>query len=272
MATVITQPAAGAYIGPGMYIYLTVDGPTAFDDRILVTIATSTASLTSGVVEAHGATSFGVEMGWDTLGSVYLVPEPGQFVYAQAGAPLAAACEIQVAVLHSSGTVVSFTTFTGYFWDPVSGAPYLLHHLRTGQYFASDPKLDTILGYVEGGTFASPLIGVTHAQAYSGNPMHGAIVTDLTPPVAVAVLGLSWEAVATPAYIGRENGVIEDAHRRVIQLAVDHTLFGGVSFTDQTFESHGVTGTCWFDSPNPTLVSAYAAPGFDLNLSWLVVL
>jgi len=131
-------------------------------------------------------------------------------------------------------------------------------------------QLRTVLGNTEGGVFHNPLIAVLHSALYAGNPILGGTTNDLTLPAFTTNWALTWEAVVTPGYVGGEIGVITDSNRRVIQVAVDHTLAGGASFTDQTFESHALTGTCWFDSQDPSGVSVFVFPGYQLNLSFLV--
>lgn len=131
--------------------------------------------------------------------------------------------------------------------------------------------ISTILSQTAGGTFQSPFIGVTITALDPHNPLFGGTVYNLDPPLLGHAVGLTWEAVVTPAYVGGRVGIIQETSRRVIQVVVFHSLAFGVTFADQVADSHLETGTVWFDSAEPTAVSVYVQPGFELNVSWLVL-
>jgi hypothetical protein len=167
-------------------------------------------------------------------------------------------------------TVIDSGIFAGVFLhDPVSGLGGLLGQVG-GLTSGQQSELDDILANTQGGTFKSPLIGTMTTVADAGSPVTGGSVVNLTPPVPVTTVGLTWEVVTAAPAVGGTVGVIEHRNRRVMQAVVFHSLLGGATFADQVFEGRGDTGAFFFDSWEPTGVSVYIWPGFIVNISWLL--
>lgn len=181
---------------------------------------------------------------------------------------------LQVIAFDSGGGFLDSVVFSGFSWDAQSFQSALLGRIMPTSAALvgldpADPTVAELVGNTQGGTFNFPLIGVLAPVADVHNPVTGGVAVNLAPPGPSTNIGLTWEIVTPAPTVGGTVGVIEEYNRRVAQIVVFHSLFGGVTFADQVKDATGNSGAFFFDSYEPTGVTVYVWPGFTVNFSWL---
>jgi hypothetical protein len=258
----ITTPTPNAgppllHTGVGMGISGTISGPTLLDDSIYLQLAGGI----SGNIVARGHSLLGGSTSWQVFMTDPIAPTAGSAY----GDLLSLSAEAH----HANGTLFDSNSWGGsYSNDPHSGIASMFGGMNS--LLNQNTTLDRLLVQTNQ-TFKFPIIGALQAIDYVPNIVGGTVV-DMGdgPTPLVAVWGISWETITPAVYVGGQVGVITDASRRVVQFAVDHTLLGGGAFTDQVYESHLLTGTFFFDSPNPSNVSVYVYPGYTVKVAFLL--
>ncbi len=267
MTISLDTPSAG-YIGQGHNVGGTTDQVGAYAYFIAEVYDPLLAFVVCAGSAAIGGASGGCQLGIENTTF-------GRSSTHFQGLPAGNAVTLRLTFLTSGFATIDTQDFATFFHDPVSGLAGLIES-ELGTVASLTPAQEQLLEQAAqnslGGTFKFPLIGLLTPVPYGGNPANGGTVYDLPPPLALQVVGISWEVVTAPAYTGGDVGVITDVRRRIVQFVVFHSLFGGATFADQIFESHAVTGSFFFDSPDPTGVSLFAYPGYQVNVSYLVIL